>query len=83
MMVNTVEVLELWRSMAKTLGRICHQTFITTPEMQTMAGMNREGEVSCVILSLLICQPASSCCVFNVVFPWFRRHRQEEHLKIP
>ncbi|KAG0623288.1 hypothetical protein M758_3G162800 [Ceratodon purpureus] len=42
MMVNTVEVLELWRSMAKTLGRICHQTFITTPEMQTMAGMKRE-----------------------------------------
>jgi hypothetical protein len=82
MMVSTVLVLGLWRSMAKTLGRICQQIFITAADIQEMAGSNWEGEVSRVILSLLNLQ--TSCCVFTLkILLCLRRHRQEEHLEIP
>ena len=74
MMVSTVLVLGLWRSMAKTLGRICQQIFITAADIQEMAGSNWEGEVSRVILSLLNLQ--TSCwmlCLYTKDFAVFEK----------
>ena len=78
MMVNTVVNLGLWSSMAKTLGRICHQTFIAAADVQEIAGSNWEGEVSRVVFSFLnLPTSCSSCCAFTLkAFLWFGRYRQ-------